>query len=78
MLWKSSSAEDVAAREGNVFWKSGRSTKVALQEKKVFCKSGSSEKADVVQRYMLQSKELFSRYLYFKQLLHQKSGCSEK
>ena len=72
MLWESSSSEKIAAIEGNVFWKSGCSKKVALQEKYVFRKGSFSEKADAVQKYLLQLQELFCRYLYSKQLLHQK------
>ena len=78
MFWESSSSEKVAAIEGNVFWKSGHSKKVALQEKQDFRKCSSSEKADAVQKYLLRIKEVFCRYLYSKQLLHQKSSCSEK
>ena len=72
MLWERSSSEKVAAIESNVFWKSDRSKKVALQEKKVFRKCSSPEKPDAVQMYLLRPKELFCRYFYSKQLLHQK------
>ena len=83
MLWESNSlvpstSEKVAAIEGNVSWKSGRSKKISLQEKQVFRKCSSSEEVDAVQKFLLRSKELFCRYLYSKQLLHQKKSCSEK
>ena len=78
MLWESSSSEKVAAIESNVFWKGDRSKKAALQEEQVFRKCSSPEKAATVQKYLLRSNELFCRYFYSKQLLNQKSSCSER